>query len=224
MVFKAPILYRMSDKIQVKSVHTTEFNPSLLWHWQRNSTQSFTKIWVRAEWNQSLDEYSAQGDLANIPPKSQGVPQFFILCLRKKCHEFYIKDAHNHDTCNILTQIVLLRLRVFFFFFFFFFLKIDCVCHVWCNFKPGYTCRTTCTIIFNFNSFALNNSFSYRNAFHNDVNACQKWLNVFFFFFFFFFWSNRSEFCVVWTIQFCSNLLACSINIFEGMWERLLFI
>ena len=51
------------------------------------------------------------------------------------------------------------------------------ICHVWCNFYPGYTCWTT--IIFGtlkgsslkLNSLPLTNSFSYGNTLQNVVNA-----------------------------------------------------
>ena len=54
------------------------------------------------------------------------------------------------------------------------------VCHVYCNFKPGYTCRTT--VIFGTlkdgsllnNNVASNYCFSYRNILKNGVNALSK--------------------------------------------------
>ena len=70
------------------------------------------------------------------------------------------------------------------------------VCHVWCNFNPGYNlkCRTTvilCTLKDGSlqNSLALNSCFSYRNVFQNGVNALSKMVfkKMCFFFFFFFF-------------------------------------
>ena len=53
------------------------------------------------------------------------------------------------------------------------------VCHVWCNFWPGYMCRTTCTIIFGslkdsslkINSLPFNNCFSNTNVLKNGVNT-----------------------------------------------------
>ena len=38
-----------------------------------------------------------------------------------------------------LIQFLILRLRSFF-------VKTDWVCHVWCNFQPGYTCHTTACV------------------------------------------------------------------------------
>ena len=79
------------------------------------------------------------------------------------------------------------------------------VCHVWCNFKPGYTCRTT--VIFGIlkvgnleiDSLILNNCFSYRNVFQNGVNTLSKMV------FKTWFLSKSSTFREVWTIRFCSN-------------------
>ena len=64
------------------------------------------------------------------------------------------------------------------------------------------------------NSLALNNCFSCRNVFLNDVNALSKkvFKDPFFSFFFFFFWSKTSKVRVVWTIRFCSN--------FTSMWYK----
>ena len=55
------------------------------------------------------------------------------------------------------------------------------------------------------NSLALNNCFSYRNIFQNDVNALSKMVlkNLFYL-------SKSSKFHIVWTIRFCST--------FTSMW------
>ena len=61
------------------------------------------------------------------------------------------------------------------------FYKTLWVCHVYCNFKIGFTCQIT--VIFGtlkvgsllINTFASNICFSYRNLFKNGVDAfCQK--------------------------------------------------
>ena len=81
--------------------------------------------------------------------------------------------------------------------YFFFFLEGKCqnlrvraffhetvrVCHVYCNFKIGFTCRIT--VIFgtlNGGSLLINTSnicFSYRNMFQNGVDALSKIVDVF---------------------------------------------
>ena len=86
------------------------------------------------------------------------------------------------------------------------------VCHVWCNFWPGYTCRTT--VIFGtlkdgsleINSLALNNCFSYRNVFKNSAKALSKMVLKTRFL------SKSSKFRMISTIRFCSN--------FTSMWYK----
>ena len=75
---------------------------------------------------------------------------------------------------------------------FFFFLRVRAVfhktvrvCHVYCNFKIGFTCRIT--IIFGtlkdgsllINTLASNICFSYRNMFQNGVDALSKIVDAF---------------------------------------------
>ena len=54
------------------------------------------------------------------------------------------------------------------------------VCHVWCNFLPGYPCQTTVNFVtlkdrsLEINILALDNCFSYRNFFQNGVSALSK--------------------------------------------------
>ena len=82
------------------------------------------------------------------------------------------------------------------------------VCHVWCNFYPGYACRTT--VIFGtlkdsleINSLALNNCFNYyRNVFQNGVNALSKMVLKKLFFFFFFVKELEISFILDHTILF----------------------
>ena len=71
-----------------------------------------------------------------------------------------------------------LRVRVFFH-------KTVRVCHVYCNFKIGFTCRIT--VIFGtlkdgsllINNLASNIWFSYRNIFQNGVDALPKIVDAF---------------------------------------------
>ena len=72
----------------------------------------------------------------------------------------------------------LLRVRAFFH-------KTVRVCHVYCNFKIGFTCRIT--VIFGtlkdgsllINTLASNIFFSYRNIFQNGVDALPKIVDAF---------------------------------------------
>ena len=73
---------------------------------------------------------------------------------------------------------VILRVRAFFH-------KTVRVCHVYCNFKIGFTCRIT--LIFGtlkdgsllINTLASNICFSYRNMFQNGVDALSKIVDAF---------------------------------------------
>ena len=72
------------------------------------------------------------------------------------------------------------------------------VCHVYCNFKIGFTCRIT--VIFGtlkdgsllVNTLASNICFSYRNMFQNGVDALSKIVDAFLL--------KRSKFYLVWII------------------------
>ena len=74
-----------------------------------------------------------------------------------------------HENVNLAS----LRVRAFFH-------KTVRVCHVYCNFKIGFTCRIT--VIFGtlkdgsllINTLASNICFSYRNMFQNGVDALSK--------------------------------------------------
>ena len=76
------------------------------------------------------------------------------------------------------TVSVMLRVRAFFH-------KTVRVCHVYCNFKIGFTCRITA--IFGtlkdgsllINTLASNICFSYRNMFQNGVDALSKIVDTF---------------------------------------------
>ena len=80
-----------------------------------------------------------------------------------------------------------------------FFHKSVRVCHVYCNFKIGCTCRIT--VIFGtlkdgslfINTLASNICFSYRNMFQNGVNALSKIVDAFL--------SKSSKFYLVWIIR-----------------------
>ena len=78
------------------------------------------------------------------------------------------------------------------------------VCHVYCNFKLGFTCRIT--VIFGtvkyyrsllINTLASNICFSYRNMFQNGVDALSKIVDAFL--------SKNSKFYLVRIIRKCSN-------------------
>ena len=73
---------------------------------------------------------------------------------------------------------IMLRVRAFFH-------KTVRVCHVYCNFKIGFTCRIT--VIFGtlkggsllINTLASNICFGYRNRFQNGVDAFSKIVDAF---------------------------------------------
>ena len=75
--------------------------------------------------------------------------------------------------------VCVLRVRAFFH-------KTVRVCHVYCNFKIGFTCRIT--VIFGplkdgsllINTLASNICFGYRNMFQNGVDALSKVVDAFF--------------------------------------------
>ena len=89
---------------------------------------------------------------------SQGAVQFFL-------------NVRNLQRCD-------LRVRAFFH-------ETVRVCHVYCNFKIGFTCRIT--VIFGtlnggsllINTSASNICFSYRNIFQNGVDALSKIVDAF---------------------------------------------
>ena len=84
------------------------------------------------------------------------------------------------------------------------------VCHVYCNFKLGFTCRIT--VIFGtlkdgsllINTLASNICFSYRNMFQNGVDVLSKKVDAFL--------SKSSKFYLVWIIRKCSN--------FASLWHK----
>ena len=73
------------------------------------------------------------------------------------------------------------------------------VCHVYCNFKIGFTCPIT--VIFGtmkdesllIDTLASNTCFSYRNMFQNGVDALSKIVDAFL--------SKSSKFYLVWIIR-----------------------
>ena len=84
------------------------------------------------------------------------------------------------------------------------------ICHVYCNFKLGFTCRIT--VIFGtlkdgsllINTLASNICFSYRNVFQNGVDALSKIVDAFL--------SKNSKFYLVRIIRKCSN--------FASLWQK----
>ena len=83
------------------------------------------------------------------------------------------------------------------------------VCHVYCNFKLGFTCRIT--VIFGtlkdgslLMSLASNICFSYRNMFQNGIDALSKIVDAFL--------SKSSKFYLVRIIRKCSD--------FASLWHK----
>ena len=95
----------------------------------------------------------------------------------------------SRKSCHITP---ILRVRAFFH-------KTVRVCHVYCNFKIGFTCRIT--VIFGtlkdgsllINTLASNICFNYRNIFQNGVDALPKIVDAFL--------SKSSNFHLVWIIR-----------------------
>ena len=87
------------------------------------------------------------------------------------------------------------------------------VCHVYCNFKLGFTCRIT--VIFGtlkdrsllINTLASKICFSYRNMYQKGVDALSKIVDTFL--------SKSSKFYLVRIIRKCSN--------FASLWHKHLF-
>ena len=98
-----------------------------------------------------------------------------------------------------MPRIIILRVRAFFH-------KTVRVCHVYCNFKIGFTCRIT--VIFGtlkdgslwINTLASNIWFSYRNIVQNGVDALPKIVDAFL--------SKSSNFHLVQIIRQCSNFVS----------------
>ena len=94
-------------------------------------------------------------------------------CQNKSVFENQIHIWDLSSTCCKTITFLVLRVRAFFH-------KTVRVCHVYCNFKIGFTCRIT--VIFGtlkdgsllINTLASNICFSYRNMFHNGVDALSK--------------------------------------------------
>ena len=107
-------------------------------------------------------------------------------------------------TINLILQYTsILRVRAVFH-------KTVRVCHVYCNFKLGFTCWIT--VIFGtlkdgsllINTLASSICFSYRNMFQNGVDASLKIVDAFL--------SKSSKFYLVRIIRKCS--------IFASLWHK----
>ena len=104
----------------------------------------------------------------------RGSIKFYLAYIRRIEASTFVVDNIKmlHRRCVIFTKSSL-RVRAFFH-------KTVRVCHVYCNFKIGFTCRIT--VIFGtlndgsllINTLASNICFSYRNMFQNGVNALPK--------------------------------------------------
>ena len=120
-----------------------------------------------------------------------------------------LKIQINLDLSKIFyaTYCLKLRVRAVFFFFFFFFSE-HChqglPCHVYCNFKFGYTCRIFLELCEMVTILASNNCFSYRNIFQNGVDALPKIVDSFL--------SKISKYYPVWVKRYGS--------IFSNLWHK----
>ena len=120
--------------------------------------------------------------------------------------QFWKMRCQNFPPLAVFTfeqLLIVLRVRAFFH-------KAVRVCHVYCNFKIGFTCRIT--VIFGtlkdgsllINTLASNICFSYRNMFQNGVDALSKIVDAFL--------SKSSKFHLVRIIRLCSN--------FASLWHK----
>ena len=132
----------------------------------------------------------------------------FILHLKCVAVPIYrLLSATSHRSFNTFQDKMNLRVRAVFH-------KTVRVCHVYCNFKLGFTCRIT--VIFGtlkhgsllINTSASNICFSYRNMFQNGVDALSKIVDVFL--------SKSSKFYLVRIIRKCSN--------FASLWHKHLLL
>ena len=100
-------------------------------------------------------------------------------------------------------ELGILRVRAFFH-------KTVRVCHLYCNFKVGFTCRITVNFgtlkdgSLLISTLASNICFSYRNKFQNGVDALSKIVDAFL--------SKSSKFHLVQIIRYCSN--------FASLWHK----
>ena len=107
-------------------------------------------------------------------------------------HDNHLFFFNSHFKLAIIKVVYYLRVRAFFH-------KTVRVCHVYCNFKIGFTCRIT--LIFGtlkdgsifINTLASNICFSYRNMFQNGVDALSTIVDAFL--------SKSSKFHLVWIIR-----------------------
>ena len=130
-----------------------------------------------------------------------GLCHFFVLQFQNRLYSFskHLCAEHcsgiitqNFGNIGIYILIHPLRVRAFFH-------ETVRVCHVYCNFKIGFTCRIT--VIFGtlnggsllINTLASNICFSYRNMFQNGVDALSKIVDAF--------WSKSSKFHLVRIIR-----------------------
>ena len=109
----------------------------------------------------------------------------------------------NIETLVRSSKITKLRVRAFFH-------KTVRVCHVYSNFRIGFTCWIT--VLFGtlkdgsllINTLASNICFSYSNMFQNGVDALSKIVDAFL--------SKSSKFHLVRIIRYVQILLACCTN------------
>ena len=122
--------------------------------------------------------------------------------LQSTVHWTAVVSMHEWANCSC-ARLKMLRVRAVFH-------KTVRVCHIYCNFKLGFTCRIT--VIFGtlkdgsllINTLASNICFSYRNTFQNGVDASSKIVDAFL--------SKSSKFYLVRIIRKCS--------IFASLWHK----
>ena len=174
--------------------------------------ESISVFHKQKQWHRSLitnlqkvAENNIQG--LNLPKSGQGENIFHPLCeiLPHKGSGRYLPIHKRYDIITIRAYYNLgqnqlqqnlkngsLRVRAVFH-------KTVRLCHVYCNFKIGFTCRIA--VIFGtlkdesllINTLASNICFSYRNMFQNGIDALSKIVDAFL--------SKSSKCYLVWIIQ-----------------------
>ena len=127
-------------------------------------------------------QYCAQQLFVNIKPHCalfhKNVNFFKSAACISRILYVFVQESEVGEPNNLLFVVNLLRVRAFFH-------KTVRVCHIYCNFKIGFTCRIT--VIFGtlkdwsllINTLASLIYLSYRNMFQNGVDALSKIVDAF---------------------------------------------
>ena len=118
-----------------------------------------------------------------LQPARRAAPFLFYFLVKGYCSVFQLHNqTENVQATSLMLPVIysinFLRVRAFFH-------KTVRVCHLYCNFKVGFTCRITVTFgtlkdgSLLISTLASNICFSYRNKFQNGVDALSKIVDAF---------------------------------------------